>query len=72
MLKLDETTVNCVNNGGKINDILLFFSCCSLSHSSGLRHTSRYTHIGPGATFGGLSGRVRVDSIYVLESPELV
>ena len=44
MLKLDETTVNCVNNGGKINDILLFFSRCSLSHSSDLRHTHLTTH----------------------------
>ena len=43
-VEITETTVNCVNDGGKINDILLFFSRCSLSHSSDLRHTHLTTH----------------------------
>ena len=44
MLKLHRELWFCVNIGGKINDILLFFSRCSLSHSSGLRHTHLTTH----------------------------
>ena len=35
-------------------------------------HTSHYTYTGPGATFGGSAGMARVDSIHVLESPEVV
>ena len=44
MLKLHGELLFCVNIGGKINDILLFFSRCSLSHSSDLRHTHLTTH----------------------------
>ena len=46
MLKLLETTVNCVNNGGKINDILHFSSAvvpCPTVQISGT-HISLHTH----------------------------
>ena len=44
MLKLHSELFFYVNIGGKINDILLFFSRCSLSHSSDLKHTHLTTH----------------------------
>ena len=66
-------TVNCVNNGGKINDILHFSSAvvpCPTVQISGT-HISLHTHW-TWCYIWGLVRDVCVDSIRVLESPELV